>query len=292
MHDEDPPEQARPVDPRHERRHAPPNDRPGWQERWWLDFAGPAGSPAGYVRLSYHPTEGVAWYWATVVAEGRPLVAVRAHDVRIPRVGTEIRTDGVWASLVCEDPLEHWSVGLESFGAAFEDPLEAWGRERGDVVPFGLDLEWEGTEPARSASAPGTAGYGQWCEVHGEVLVGDERLGVDAVGHREHLWGAVTSQGWRLAAAGADGTRRWARAGFTVGSRGLAAPAGELTGEWRGDGLPGNACFLGSDGAVLELEPVASSPVAVPGRRVVNTLYHTRSVQGTPGRAWASWWDS
>ena len=258
-----------------------------------MDFAGPRGSTAGYVRLSYHPDERVAWFWAAVVAEDRPLIAVRAHDVRIPRLGTEIRTDGVWASLVCEVPLEHWSVGLESFGAAFDDPLEAWGRERGDVVPFGLDLEWEGAEPARSAGAPGTTGYGQWCGVHGEVLIGEERLEVDAIGHREHLWGAVTAQGWRVAAAGEDGTRRWAREGWTIDGVGASTPGDQsvgLTGVWRGDGLPGNARFRAADGAVLELVPSASSPVAVPGCRVVNTLYRTQSSLGVPGQAWASWW--
>jgi hypothetical protein len=287
-----PPEPVPPVDARHERRHVPPGDRADWQERWWLDFAGSAGSPAGYVRLSYHPAEGVAWFWAAVVVEGRPLVAVRAHDVRIPRLGTEIRTDGVWASLTCESPLEHWSVGLESFGAAFEDPLEAWGGERGDVVPFGLELEWESVEPALPASAPGASGYGQWCAVHGDVLIGEERLEVDATGHREHLWGTVAPRGWRVAAAGDDGARRWAREGWTVGAPTIAAgvPDAELIGEWRADDLPGNARFRASDGAVLELVPAASSPVAVPGCRVVNTVYRSQSEQGTPGRAWVSWW--
>jgi len=257
-----------------------------------LDFAGPADSTAGYVRLSYHPADGVAWFWAAVVTEDRPLIAVRAHDVRIPRLGTEIRTDGVWASLICETALEHWSVGLECFGAAFEDPLEAWGGERGDVVPFGLDLEWEGEEPARSASTLGGAGYGQWCGVHGEVLIGEDRIAVDASGHREHLWGDVTPRGWRVSVAGEDGTRRWARQGWTVAgpvSDPPAPPAG-LTGRWRGDGLPGDARFRDGDGAVLELTPWASSPVAVSGRRVVNTLYRTRSEQGVAGRAWVSWW--
>jgi len=294
-----------PVDARHERRHRPPSDRADWRERWWLDFAGLDGSTAGYVRLSYHPADRVAWFWAAVVGEGRPLVAVRAHDVRIPRLGTEIRTDGVWASLVCEAPMEHWSVGLESFGAAFEDPLEAWGDERGDVVPFGLDLEWEGEEPARWARASGAAGYGQWCAVHGEVLIGDERLEVHAPGHREHLWGAVSSRGWRVAAAGDDGTRRWAREGWTVGAgvrpgvadelSAVAAAvrpevADELSAEWRAHGLPGDARFRTSDGADLELLPSASSPVAVPGNRVLNTLCRTVSRTGATGRAWVSWW--
>jgi hypothetical protein len=100
----------------------------------------------------------VAWWSAGFVGAGWPLVAVRADDVRIPARGTEIRTDGLWASVTRR------TVMMEAFGAVFEDPMEAWGEERGDIVPFGYDLEWDDGE------------------VHGEVLIGDARIEVDAAG--------------------------------------------------------------------------------------------------------------
>lgn len=86
----------------------------------------------------------VAW-------EGRWLV-VREVDVPAAVHGT-IRHHGLWLSLDCEAPGAHWTIGLEAFALAVDDPDD----ERGDLVPLGLDIEWE---------APG--------RVHGELLVGDE----------------------------------------------------------------------------------------------------------------------
>jgi hypothetical protein len=214
-----------PVVPADERRH------PGADECWRFDFATPAGDLAGYARLAYHPGERTAWWWAAFVHSGRPLVAIRAHDVPIPPRGTDVRTDGLWASLHCETPLDHWSVGLECFAAAYDDPEEAGRSERGDVVPFGLDLEWEATgDPTDRAEG---RGYGQWCAVHGEVLVGDDRVTVDAPGHREHRWGERAAQPERR----------------------LAIPPVWRVGEWNEAPVP-----------------VQRSPVAVPGRPWVETL--------------------
>ena len=90
--------------------------------------------------------------------EGRWLV-VRDDDAPPPALGTlDVRSHGLWVSLTCEEPGVHWSVGLEAFALAVDDP----GDERGDLVPLGLDIEWE---------APG--------RVHGELLVGDARIELD-----------------------------------------------------------------------------------------------------------------
>ena len=91
--------------------------------------------------------------------EGRWLVV--REDEAPPAVDGTIRTHGLWLSLVCETPGEHWSVVLESFALAVDHPDDA----RGDLVPLGLDVEWE---------APG--------HVHGDLLVGDEVVAVDAPG--------------------------------------------------------------------------------------------------------------
>ncbi len=106
-----------------------------------------------------------AVFAAGFVGAGWPLVAVRADDIPVPRRGADIRTDGLWAS-VTED-----SVSMEAFGAVFEDPLVAWGDERGEIVPFGLDLQW-------------SAGM-----CLGEVLVGTDRIEVDCPGFLEPLVG-------------------------------------------------------------------------------------------------------
>ncbi|MBA3652785.1 MAG: hypothetical protein H0W70_01175 [Actinobacteria bacterium] len=129
---------------------------------WYLDFAADDASFGGYVRLAGSS------FWAAVVGLGRhPLVALRDDDVP-RRPGLDVRTDGLWASLTCETPDEHWSVGMEAFATGYDDPAVALLDERGDVVALGFDLEWERSDALWS--------------VHGDVLVGDERLRIDTRG--------------------------------------------------------------------------------------------------------------
>jgi hypothetical protein len=92
--------------------------------------------------------------------DGRWLVV--REDVDAPKGRDfDVRGPGLWLSLVCETPGEHWTIGLEAFALAVDDPDD----ERGDLVALGLDVEWE---------APG--------RVHGEVLVADARWDVDEPG--------------------------------------------------------------------------------------------------------------
>ena len=140
------------------------------------------------MRLGLLPNERRAWYWAYLVGAGRPLVAVRDHEAPLPTGGAlEVRAEGLWAELVCETPDEHWSVNLEAFGVALDDPAEAYRRERGDRTALGLDLEWEATGDV--FRYPGMTRYEQACAVHGQVLVGDERIAFDGWGERDHSWG-------------------------------------------------------------------------------------------------------
>jgi hypothetical protein len=168
------------VSPADERRH------PGVAETWWFDAADPAAGFGVVVRLAYRPAERVAWWWVGLVGAGPVLVALRAHDVPLPPRGTDVRTDGLWATVRCETPLEHWTVGLECFAVAYDDPWEALRSERGDVIPLGLDLEWEAA--ASATARPDGSGYGQACAVSGEVLLGDARVDVDVAGYRQHTW--------------------------------------------------------------------------------------------------------
>jgi hypothetical protein len=88
--------------------------------------------------------------------ENRWLV-VREDDLPVP-AGDDIRAPSLWLSLTCETPGEHWTVGLEAFALAVDDPDD----ERGDLVPLGLDIA--GETPGR---------------VPGELLVGDVRVELD-----------------------------------------------------------------------------------------------------------------
>ena len=266
-----------------EQRH-PPGPHPLWEESWYFDFVSPDGSLGGYVRLGVVPREGATWFWAALVGRGRPLVTLRDHDVEPPRGrALEARASGLWVDLVCETPLEHWSVGLEAFGVALDDPAEAYRGERGDPTALGLDLEWEAVGEAGpvpgGGRGPAEDGYGQACTVHGDVLVGRERIAFAGAGWRTHAWGPRDwwgePWGW-VAGTFDDGTTFWAPAEQAV---------------LGGDGLPVSA--VAGDVAVAAL---AHAPVLVPGRspgapasRLPRALCRYTSARGATGHGWAEW---
>ena len=159
-----------------------------------LEFARSDGT-GGFVRLELRPDEGVAWYWAYLVGPLTGLVVVRDHEVPLPRVGLEIRADGLWAELIPETPGQHWSFGLEAFGLRLDDPTDALapGGEIGERIPVGLDLEWETDLTDRTAGT-----------VRGELLVASARIefegpGLFTVADHPTDW-------WRFPAGG--GSRR------------------------------------------------------------------------------------
>ncbi|HVM08745.1 MAG TPA: hypothetical protein VM345_09790 [Acidimicrobiales bacterium] len=180
-----------------------------WNESWYFDFARPDGSLGGYVRLGLYPNLKVAWYWAYLVGDDVGTLLVRHHEAALPKApGFEIREDGLWAVQHCETPHEHWTIGLETFAVALDDPADAYRGERGDRVPLGFDLEWEAAGPVYDY--PGVTRYEQSCRVSGEILVGSERIEFDGPGQRDHSWGV--RDWWRFGwvwTAGAldDGTR-------------------------------------------------------------------------------------
>lgn len=191
-----------------ERRHEPGTEQL-WSESWYFDFASATGDLGGYVRLGLYPNLGVAWYWAYLVGEEIGLLTVRHHEARIPRGSTlELREDGLWSALHCETPHDHWTVGLEAFALALDDPTDAYNDERGHHVPLGFDLEWEAV--AAPYDYPGATRYEQSCRVTGEILVGSERIALDGPGQRDHSWGVRDwwRFGWlRTSGALDDGTR-------------------------------------------------------------------------------------
>jgi hypothetical protein len=172
-----------------ERAHPPGGD--DWWEAWQLDVASDDGVGIA-VLLACAPRSGVAWWWTHVLLPDRsgPIV-VRDHEVPLPRAGLEVRADGLWGELVCETPFEHWTYGLEAFGVALDDPADSLRGEIGERIPVGFDLEWE-VDPAAGDlrthdDAP--AGYEQFGEVHGELLLARSRVEIEAVGRRSHRWG-------------------------------------------------------------------------------------------------------
>ena len=128
------------------------------------------------------------------VAPARRQPPASAAELRNAGHGLELRGSGLWVDLQCLVPFDHMTVGLEAFAIHLDDPSEALGRLWGERVPFGLDLEWDTTgrllTPASGASAQ-LQSYEFACRVHGDVLVGDERIELDGFGSRRHAWGAA-----------------------------------------------------------------------------------------------------
>ncbi len=256
----------------------------GWEESWDFDFHSADGSLGGYVRLGLWPQQGLSWFWAALVGDDRPLVTVVDHELPLPRpLGLDLRAEGLWTSITCETPLEHWSVGLEAFGVALEDPTEAYRRGRGDRTPLGLDLEWETSGPA--VDHPHPEGYHHPCVVHGEVLVGSEVITFEGWGGRTHSWG----------------DRRWWDAAWCVSSGRLEDGA-----SWHRD-VVGRAAVLSSDGlscpdrlgvlhqkGEVAVDPRHHAPVRVvapDGRtsRLARSLCRYVSPEAHRGSGWTEW---
>jgi hypothetical protein len=204
--------EAHPLDASDEGRHTPGDDR-WWTESWTFDFWTDGGSLGGYASITLVPNLRKAWYWAALVGEGRALVTVVDLDVSLPRARLEIRSDALWADHVCETPFDHWTVGNEALAVALDDPSETLGLARGTPTPLGFDLEWEATAAPVADERP--CFYRQDAMVHGEVLVGPERLEIDAIGARTHRWDGAR---WWETATGTE--RAGLRAPFVIESAG------------------------------------------------------------------------
>ena len=270
-----------------EGRHQVDLGQPAWEESWDLDFTAADGALGGYVRLALHPRRRLAWFWAALVGRGRPLVTVVDHGLALPRgPDLDLRGEGLWTSFTCETALEHWSVGLEAFGVALDDPTEAWRSLRGDRTALGLDLEWETAGPLRSAAHP--QGYHLPCLVHGEVLVGTETIAFDGWGGRAHAWGARRwDQAWSTAAGRLDDGATWYahRPGVVPALGPLGLPG------------PGRMKLVRQDGAgalELSVSPRHHAPVGVDEgdgypTRLARALCHYTAGDGREGLGWAEW---
>lgn len=182
----------------HERRQ-PPGDDPRWAETWWFDFVTADAGLGGCVRLELVPHQRRCRYWAWVIGPERQPVVVVDDDVPLPPGRSlELRSEGLWADHTVEVPFDHVTLGCEAFALRLDHPDDALAANPvGDRIPFGLDLEWDTSGPvaALTGAAGGQprTGYVIPCHVHGQVLVADERLDLDAPGHRSHTWGPGTS---------------------------------------------------------------------------------------------------
>lgn len=284
--------------PRHDEQRHEPGSELAWCESWTFDFVADNGTIGGWARLSLLPNagrSGIAWYHAFVTGPDRQLVAVIDHAVPLPSTDLELRTTGLWATHICETPHDHWTIGLEAFGLGVDDPGEIYGRQFGDRVPLGFDLEWEADAP----SVAGAGGYGQACTVTGELLVGSAEIDLDATGWRTHRWGPLRlwdvrsldvrgrlDDGTTFAATVVGG--ELATADATVD--GAPATVGEASLATGDHGLPTGA-RVRADGLEIGLDVVGTTPLEVldPEQRVARApraMCRCTTADGRSGSAW------
>lgn len=181
-----------------------------------LEYVATDGSLAGLLRVDLRREAAATRFLAAVLRPGTDPVVVIDHDLPLATGAFEFRAPAVWVELVCETPLEHWTVGLEAFGLALDEREIATPASFGDRVPVGLDLDVETV----AAPRPAPGGFAVDVSVQGEVLVAADAYEIVALGTRRRRW---------------DGSRP----GSAPVTASDPVPAGELLVEWpEADGAP------------------------------------------------------
>ena len=291
-----------PVDPTDEGSHEAGTERL-WSESWYFDFFQADGSLGGWVRIGLCHNLGVAWYHAYVVGNGCPILAVQDLEVPLPKPGSlEVRTHGLWADHTCETPLEHFTIAAETHALSIEDPVALYEREpRGDQVPLGLDLEFETDGSPHHYLY--TTRYEIPCRVHGEVLIGDERIALDGWGQRDHSWGERDwwKFGWVWCSGRLEDGTRFHGSDIRIPNIDLGfgyVQPGEQTNSVNADeqlgpeGFPTAATITIGDFDVL-MEPIAFAPALLTLDDMVDrfprALCRVETPDGRKGFCWTEW---
>lgn len=179
-----------------------------------VEFVATDLSLAGLLRLDIRPSSGATRFLASVLERDGEPVTVLDYDLPLATGAFEFRASGVWVELCCEQPLDHWTVGLEAFGLALPADEVVTPDSHGERVPLGLDLDLDTVVAPEGDPRSFSVGV----RVHGEVLVAERAYELEAVGIRRR------ARGVRPALAHVAGHLEH---------------LGELTVAWpRGDGAP------------------------------------------------------
>lgn len=284
-----------------------PGAAPTWCESWWFEAARDDGSGFA-LRVHLFPRDRRVWYWAHVVDPDGDLVAVRDHDEPYPPPGRLLlRGVPFWAELVCEEPFEFWTLGLETYGVRLDGPEAALGDEYGERLPVAFDLEWEAYTPPVPMGG-GLAGYEHPGTVHGEIHLGGTTIGFEGRGARGHSWGdgpwwahrrhrAAFQFGDALAVGVVADPRGRAAEGYVWSVGEGVRPVESLRVETHPGphGFPAAARYVVNHDLELEVEVTSPAPVSLadagrglPPGRLPRALCRATS-DDAAGLGWAEW---
>ena len=162
----------------------PGRPHPGLDDTVDVEWVDRGQEIAGLLRVSVRPSVATTWFLAVVHVRGSAPVVVLDWELPLVSHAFEFRAPGLWTDLVCETPIEQWTVGLEAFGVAVDPAEILTPAVFGDRTPLGLDLDVE----AAAAPDEDEGGFEHDVTVRGEVLLGSEGWEVDAVGVRRRRW--------------------------------------------------------------------------------------------------------
>jgi hypothetical protein len=145
-----------------------------------LEFVATDLTLAGLLRLDIRRPAGATRVLVTILRPGQDPVTVFDYDLPLATGAFEFRAPGVWVELCCEEPLDHWTVGLEAFGLAIPSAEVVTPASFGDRVPLGLDLDLD----TLSAPEGDASSFSVEVRVHGEVLIAERTYEIEAVGTR------------------------------------------------------------------------------------------------------------
>ncbi len=170
-----------------------------WGETWGFEFVDMRADVAGFVRFVTHPKRKTFWFWAAVIHGHHPVILCRDLAVPVPTQSSvlEIRSSALWSHAICETPFAHWTVAMEAYAVALDDPTDAYSGELGDRVGLAFDLEWE--DDVAPSTVPGDAsgdvtGYLSTGRVTGDLQLSETTLPITATGHRDHQWGRLDQE--------------------------------------------------------------------------------------------------
>jgi len=191
------------LDPEHDFPHLLPpgvGNRSRWSDVWYMEWGDPKTGIGGCTRIAYQYEEKRAEY-SLLLVRPHEVVVVFDLDVALLRLSKNIgvRADALWCAYVPEDPLQRWSLSVESYGLRVETGRELLGSDRGERLPVGIELDFEADAPPEvvfppTASTNGERSYalymqtGEW---GGDLLIGAETIGFSGYGLRHHAWGSV-----------------------------------------------------------------------------------------------------